>query len=46
MIPPKPLNKHCDLTFAGDKCPKCGTEMCRKANNMDKTNLGVENGKE
>jgi len=32
---PKPLNKHCDLTYIGKKCPKCGTP------NMDKTNSGI-----
>jgi len=31
---PKEFNKHCDLTFVGDVCPKCATELCSKANSQ------------
>jgi len=27
----KPLNKHCDLTFIGDVCPKYNTQIAEKA---------------
>jgi len=40
--PPKPFNKHCDLTYIGKKCPKCGTLVCSNTINTDKANIPKE----
>lgn len=35
---PKLLNKHCDLTYVGEVCPKCGSPNIDNTTNAEETN--------